>query len=305
MNNPNGLSVPEPAQRFDIEMNDGAIIRVRRHGNPSGPRIFISHGNGFATNGYWQFWKLLLNDYDLIIYDQRSHGENPTHDLQAHKVEIFVKDLRTLLEEIPRHFGDKLNHGIFHSLSAIVAVSHAKDFPWPWKSLVLVDPPFSPPLDHHLSSYFLDAEKELSSRALSRQDSFQSTNELAVKFERSKATGYWSDKSYQDMANATLRVHKDGYRLSCPPSHEAKIFQDNSSLNLTPHLPALPSSVLYICADPKQEAARGPAYINLHLHEKYGLNYCPMNDTGHMLQLEKPEEFTKIVRTFFLSNLKQ
>ena len=305
MNNFHSRSVPEPAQRLDIEMNDGAVIRIRRHGNPSGPRVLISHGNGFASNGYWKFWKLLLENYDLIIYDQRSHGENPTHDLQTHKVETFVEDLKTLLKEIPRHFGEKPNHGIFHSLSAIVAVSHAKRFLWPWEALVLVDPPFSPPPDHHLSSYFLDAEKELSSRALARQNIFQDTNELASKFERSSIVGSWSKESYHDMAKATLDHHKDGYRLSCPPSHEAKVFQDNSSLNLTTHLQNFPPSVLYLCADPNREAARGPAYMNLYLHEKYGLNYQSIGDTGHMLQLEKPEEFIRIVKTFFHSYLKK
>ena len=104
------------------------------------------------------------------------------------------------------------------------------------------------------------------------------------------------------MADATLSARGENYSLSCPPKYEAKIFNDNSSLNLTELLQSLPSSVLYICADPKKEAARGPAYINLYLHERYGLHYQAMADTGHMLQLERPGEFVEKVKDFFTSH---
>ena len=302
MNKLRAQKVPTPTQRFDIKMMDGAIIRVRRHGNPFGPRVFISHGNGFASDGYWQFWRLLLEEYDLIIYDQRSHGENPTHDLDSHNVETFANDLNTLLESTSKNFGEKPNHGIFHSLSAIVAVSHGQNFEWPWEALVLVDPPFSPPPNHHLAPYFLEAEKELSALALGRQEEFKSASDLATKFKRSKFLGTWHPESYEYMANATLSARGENYSLSCPPKYEAKIFNDNSNLNLTELLQSLPSSVLYICADPKKESARGPAYMNLYLHERYGLNYQAMVDTGHMLQLERPEEFVEKVKIFFASH---
>ena len=38
-------------------MDDGAPIRVVRHGNPSGPRVVLSHGNGFASDSYFPFWR--------------------------------------------------------------------------------------------------------------------------------------------------------------------------------------------------------------------------------------------------------
>ena len=38
-------------------MDDGAPIRVVRHGNPSGPRVVLGHGNGFASDSYFPFWR--------------------------------------------------------------------------------------------------------------------------------------------------------------------------------------------------------------------------------------------------------
>ena len=55
----NAWVVPEPRLAFDLTMADGAVIRVRRHGNPDGPRLVLSHGNGFAIDGYLPFWSEL------------------------------------------------------------------------------------------------------------------------------------------------------------------------------------------------------------------------------------------------------
>ncbi len=59
--------VPEPHQSFDLTMEDGAVIRVRTHGNADGPRIVLCHGNGFAIDAYVPFWSLLADGYDLVL----------------------------------------------------------------------------------------------------------------------------------------------------------------------------------------------------------------------------------------------
>ena len=51
--------VPVPSESFDVELEDGAKIRVRRHGNPAGVRLTVTHGNGFAADAYLPFWQLL------------------------------------------------------------------------------------------------------------------------------------------------------------------------------------------------------------------------------------------------------
>ena len=51
--------VPAARETFDVELEDGASIRVRRHGNPDGPRLTVTHGNGFAADAYLPFWQQL------------------------------------------------------------------------------------------------------------------------------------------------------------------------------------------------------------------------------------------------------
>ena len=90
--------MPKPHRVLDLKMDDGAIIRVRRHGNPAGPRLVLCHGNGLAIDAYLPFWNLLRDRYDLILFDVRNHGENPLHGGSGHDMAHFVVDLEKILE---------------------------------------------------------------------------------------------------------------------------------------------------------------------------------------------------------------
>ena len=41
--------IPEPLSVHEIRMDDGAVITLRRHGNPAGPRLVMSHAYGLAS----------------------------------------------------------------------------------------------------------------------------------------------------------------------------------------------------------------------------------------------------------------
>jgi pimeloyl-ACP methyl ester carboxylesterase len=93
-------------------MADGAIIKLRRHGNPTGPRIVLSHGNGLAADLYYPFWSLLADRFDIVLYDLRNHGWNPIGDRAAHVFPGFVDDSQRINASIDRHFGAKPRIGV-------------------------------------------------------------------------------------------------------------------------------------------------------------------------------------------------
>ena len=65
-----GFVLPEPSATLHLAMDDGAPIRVVRHGNPSGTRVVLSHGNGFASDSYFPFWRLMLERFDLALFER-------------------------------------------------------------------------------------------------------------------------------------------------------------------------------------------------------------------------------------------
>jgi hypothetical protein len=61
------IRVPAPHETFDAVMGDGAVIRVRRHGRlDAGVRLVVSHGNGFAIDGYYPFWGPLGERFEVV-----------------------------------------------------------------------------------------------------------------------------------------------------------------------------------------------------------------------------------------------
>ena len=59
-------NLPEPLATADVRTDDGTVIVLRRHGDPGGPRLVVSHGNGLATDVYYPFWSLLAQRFDLV-----------------------------------------------------------------------------------------------------------------------------------------------------------------------------------------------------------------------------------------------
>ena len=119
---PVGFVLPEPTATLDLTMDDGAPIRVVRHGNLSGPRVVLSHGAGFASDSYFPFWRLMLERFDLALFDFRNCGRNPFHAGETHYYSQFARDSAAVHCAITGEWGEKTTIGVFHSMSAITAL---------------------------------------------------------------------------------------------------------------------------------------------------------------------------------------
>ena len=85
--------LPAPSMTFDVALDDGAGIRMRRHGNPDGVRLLLTHGNGFAADAYFPYWQHLLQKFDLLVFDFRNHGQNAPVVPPHHTYEQLTRDL--------------------------------------------------------------------------------------------------------------------------------------------------------------------------------------------------------------------
>ena len=136
--------IPASIATLDIAGEDGAVIRLRRHGNPHRPRLIVSHGNGFAIDGYVAFWGQLLDEFEVVVFDARNHGWNPLSDPPHHDYAHLARDLDRVRAAAEAEFGRKPTAGAFHSMSAQAAMLAARDLGWWFDALVLFDPPNNP-----------------------------------------------------------------------------------------------------------------------------------------------------------------
>ena len=137
--------IPAASAVAEVRTDDGASIRIRRHGNAKGPRVLLTHGNGLAADLYYPFWSLLAERFDLFIYDLRSHGWNRVGDLSSQNFPTLVRDNGEVLRTIAERFGEKPTIGVYHSVSALVALYDELREGAGFSALMLFDLPICAP----------------------------------------------------------------------------------------------------------------------------------------------------------------
>ena len=281
--------MPEPLAVVEVHADDGTPIILRRHGNPDGPRLVVSHGNGFSVDAYYPFWSLLLDRFDVILWDQRSHGWNPVGELDAQTVPAMVADHGCVGRAVDRHFGVKSKVGVLHSMSALTAVLYAAGGD-EFSAMVLFDPVICPlgcdPVD------VVDVQAKLRNMSVSvrrRPQRFESVEVLAESIGRASVFGLLLPGVAELLAETMLRpaADGDGYELRCSSEHEARIIDQSVDWVLRVDLGSLSCPVKAIGSDPTVPFSFLPSVDLGHI---LVLDYDFVPDTSHFLLLEKPEE---------------
>ena len=286
--------VPAPLSELEVRLDDGSVTTVRRHGNPGGLRVVMSHGNGLAIDLYYPFWSLLRDEFDLFIYDLRNHGWNAVGPRLSHNVPTLIRDQDLVLEAIDRNFGKRPRIGIFHSVSALTTLfSSAQD--GSFSALVLFDPPLCKPGASQIE--FDTAAERLASRVRQRSRHFRSEAELAEILSYMPAYTRVIPGVCELVASTTLRESPSGqgYDLRCPPEYEAQIVEYTRSFSVLADLDTLSCPTKAIGADPTLPSAYLPTFDMSHI---LTVDYDFLPETTHLLQLEKPAECVASVREF-------
>ena len=278
--------LPEPHSTLNVPVDEHTVITVRRHGNPDGPRLVMSHGNGLAIDLYYPFWSLLAGDFDLFVHDLRNHGHNALGPLADHTVPALARDEDAVLAAIEEHFGTKPTIGVFHSVSALATLlspSNGSEL----AALVLFDPPVIKP------GISIDDFDEVSLRtaaaAKERNDRFETRQYFADRARRAPNFQRVVPGVIELLAETTLRpaASGDGYELCCPPTYESQIIQYARIFAVGVDFVTYGCPVKVIGADPTLPFAYLPA---VDLSDMVGVDYDFLPEASHFLQLERPRE---------------
>lgn len=279
--------VPVPRETADVRMADGTTITLRRHGNPDGTRIVFSHGCGLAVDTYLPFWSLLLDRFDIALYDLRNHGWNTVGDRRAHNVPTLVRDSTTILRSMSAHFGEKPTVGVFHSLSALTALL---DMTWErmsrFTALVLFDPPIRPPGGAPEDLEALG--RAMAAGARRSQSRFDTREEFVASLRQSRVFERLKPGVAELIAETTLcrAVNGPGYELRCPREYQAQIWEYCFGWAMQVDVADLPCPVKVIGADPTVSHSFMPS---MDLSALVGLDYDFIPDATHLLMLEDPQ----------------
>ena len=276
-------------------MDDGTVIILRRHGNPSGPRLVLSHGCGLSADLYYPYWSLLADRFDVFVFDLRSHGWNAVSPLRTLNMPTLGNDSRCIIDAIDSRFGSKPSVGVFHSISTIAALVHEQQAP-SFAGLVLFDPPINAP-----GADFEEIEavgQRQAKRARRRQRHFESREDLSEMLGQAPSYSLVPPETLWLLAETTLRpAAGGGYELRCPPEHEAQLFEWYFGFSMqTPEILAgIDIPVKVIGADPTVRFSFLPG---IDLGTLTALDYDFVPEMTHFLQLEAPETCASLTVEF-------
>ena len=303
MNKETEWKLPDPTTVREIHLEDNSLVYLRRYGNPAGHRLILSHGNGLAIDLYYPFWSLLIDDFDLIVYDLRNHGWNSVGSQENHNIPVFVRDLGRILEQINTQFGAKPAIGIFHSISAFVALLYSSDLKTLMSSpespnflaMVLFDPPIFKPGHDELE--FDETVKTTAKLMRIRGNSFNTREEFTDLIRYSPNFQHFVPGAIELMAKKTLRKCTTGecFELRCPPEYEAQIIDYFRSYSVMMDFDSLVCPTKIIGADPLVPFAYLPT---LDFSDVVSVDYDFLPDASHFLQLEQPEQCADEVKAF-------
>ena len=299
MNVHQSFMLPPPVATAELVMKDGARIRLRRYGRPGGTRLVFSHGNGLAINAYAPFWLPLAQDYDVVVFDIRNHGENPLHHAQAHSWESFYSDFEYIFEGLRLHFGAARTVGVFHSLASVASLEHSIRKGKRWDALFLFDPPVMPSDGHPLQPLEQADMEYRAARALRRTDIYDAPHQLAAQFRRGDAFKRWLPEEADLVARHTLRETSDGrWMLCCPPQFEAHVFSTNTDATLFPRICEIDIPLMIVGGDPQSPHASPAASVAKAIHDEFKIEYAMVPDTTHFLQFEEPQTCRDLLIAF-------
>ena len=294
------LELPKPRDEFEMTMDDGVPIGARIHGNAQGTRLYFSHGNGFAADGYLPFWGPLLDRFEVVVFDFRNHGRNPPSPAEGHDYAHFIPDLASIRQQVAARLGARASVGVFHSMSARAAMKEAVDTGFHWDALVLFDPANVPLRGHALFGMMDAFENKLVEWAGQRRQRYDSPDDLAREYAENRLHRHWVEGAHALMARAVLRRDDDtgDWVLACGRELEAAIYTEAMELDLWPAYKDYGGPVKLIGADPEIEFASPSALANRALAAESDYAYEAIAGTGHMLSIEKPEACIRAMTSF-------
>ena len=229
-----------------------------------------------------------------MLYDLRNHGWNPPGDHRNHNVATFAADDEHVLRGIARHFGEKPQIGVYHSISAVAALNHRTPGSG-YEALLLFDPPIYTPGADRLATEVLWRRIARATRLRSEryEDRESILREVRGKLAFSRLLPGVADL----YAQTTVRPASDGngYQTCCPRECEARVFDHAFAYSLEPDAADFRCPVKVIGADPVGPYAFLPS---MELDRLAGVDYDFVPETTHLLQLENPEACVDLMLEF-------
>lgn len=258
----------------------------------------LSHGVGFAIDGFAMMWRHLEAEFDLVLFDMRGHGQNPVGDPASVSGPRIVEDMKDVLAKVRASWGDEPVWGCFHSYAGLTALRLESAEPGCFAGLIVMEPPATRALDHPAFAAFERSRIALAERTVKRQAVFESVDELAAKYAGRSQFARFVNGAAAELARSLVVPDGQRWRLACDPAFEAAFYASNADDGLWERLDRVACPVMMLAGGDDLKNEVPPAIVGRDLAHAGGFDLVEVAGATHMMVLERPRFVAELTRAF-------
>ena len=268
---------------------------IRHHylewGEASKPALVMLHATGLCAWPWKPVARELAQDYRVLAFDQRGHGDTDRSDRGYH-FELVGDDLAAIVEKLNLERPGVIGHSS-GGLAAILAANLLPDRLGP---VVLVETRVSndvaanPTQDRNLR-----AERTRMKRAV-----WESREAMFAAYRTRAAFKDWESEAFEQFINCGTTLLADGRaELKCHPETEATFYSIRDSLSVQDYLEGLNGDWLLLLADYPGCQRLEDAGVQQFRRLVAGSTVAPMGKGSHFLPMEFPGDTLAAIRDWF------
>ena len=269
----------------------------------NGPHLHFLHANGYAPGCYKALFELLQTEYHVfgMLLRPLWNGSKAEEIRNWHPLS---DDLLQFLKDQPAPV-----IGLGHSIGAIVTLRAALRDPAKFRALVLIDPVLFVPgfmwRWHIVRSLGLgDRLHPLIRGAKKRRRSFDNLESVYRSYRKRSVFRYMSDENLRILIEGmTVPRSSGGYELAYSPEWEAQIYRTGMhDDDIWRELPKLQVPVLFIRGAESDTFMEEAAQLVKRKQPQAQVE--TLDNSTHLLPLERPQEVFDIMQSFLKETLK-
>lgn len=271
-------------------VSDGASLHYLDWGG-SGPPLILIHATGFLAALWRPIAERLSNTFRVVALDQRGHGDSDK-PADGYTFERFADDMQRLIEELDLE--RPLVAG--HSSGGTTAVVHAGRYPGVIQRSVLIEPILPRP-DWYAVNVPNRNPNSLAQGARKRRAVWPSRDEMLTSYRTRPTFEHWREDVLRLYLDEGVADREDGQvELKCPPAIEAQFFEAVTKVDAWPMLSELKMPTLALWGANSHLVTRG---LSGHLDQELPNGRTVLvDDAGHLLPQERPDEVARLIGEF-------
>ncbi len=280
--------------RKRVELPDRGVTLGTLDFGGDGPLALLAHANGFCGGLFGLIAPALRQEFRVVAFDSRGHGDSSRPPLDAYDWGEFVLDLLALAEHLCAELGfPRIDYGIGHSFGGTAMVTAANERPELFGRLALLDPVVMPPAVEHPAE-IARRRNFMADIARRRRQVWRSRDEIRAAWQGRDAFADWDPRALDLYIEEGFREREDGQiELKCPGEVEAAIFEASPGFDLFARTKNARTPGLLLHG--------GEGHLPAELHARLAASLSLEMESvpaGHLMLMTAPDEIAQRLLAF-------